>query len=544
MVRVGRRAILAGFLAACSSGESDVPPKPAASGSAGAGPQPVPAPGTVARPTELRATGVVADPQHAHDLLKDSYGFALLSGRSWCASALAWLSLPMQTVDTFDERAPLRLAALELPAGATAWLVAVALRAPDRFLAACTLGSSAPFRGRRDDAAGLDWLTPEHPEGRPALALGVARNHLVIGSSAAALTSAAAYLADPGAARGAASPASGALMTATSDVALLDRAMTELATKLAPPGLDPSSLLEGGALTDALAGASSAELSLVADAASWSLELRGAAKAGASAREHGSRAALLEVPADTTAAAVWFEDEASRVESAKRGVAWLQSSKLLGSAADETARALAELGAARGAAARIGLTRANVGWVAHAAIELKESEKAEAALDALGKALETDAPGGVVTPKVTLEKTVIERLGEARKLRVERGEKAVAALVLRVDGGRLWIGAGAAPVDVLRELAARPMPLASIARLAKLAEALPERVSRAAVVDPVTLLAPAGPGASAGPAGALFVATSVDGAAARIVAAGDAPALLAIAGRALVTPSPLGGGVK
>ncbi len=458
---IGRRAALAALGAAL--GASCATPEPggregaAASGSSGRELPPVP------RPAEVRATAVLADVQRVHDLSKGPYGLALLNGRSWAASAVVLAGLSVATADLVDASAPVRALLVKTPDGWT-WLVAIGLRGADKLIASVSSGESARFRASRDDAARVDFLDLAPSEAPRSVFLAVARNHLVVAGTRSAISIAGAWVADP-AADAFAKPTADLEASLDADaVAWLFGSLRGGAKALGP---DFSPLIDLALLDDSVAKLGRAEratLSATVGEGAIAIEVAvsipdGGGGTGADTCAEGKREELMRTSRDATIAEASFTSPAGRRAGAEAARTWLASSGLA-RGGPEVEAAFASLAGARGAATRIAIERSEMGWLAYGAVELADKKGALGALDALDKALSGEGSSGDPPPgakplgmRLSIEKTVIEEIGESYRARIARGEgkdaKTIATVLAHARGEALLLGAGTDPAQAL-----------------------------------------------------------------------------------------------
>ncbi|NUP06393.1 MAG: hypothetical protein HOW73_10080 [Polyangiaceae bacterium] len=440
-----RRASLLGLLGvtaagACSSGDEPTPTPSAL-------PAPLP---PIDRPSTVHATAVVRDVQRVHERLKSRFGFAILPGSTWEASAVVLAGLSLSAADTVDGAAPLHIAVTRSETNLLDVVVGIPLRAPDRLIASAIAGADARYGLRRDDAARVDLLEPRAAGAAAGIAIGVARNHLVVASSSEALRAAAAFVADPG---------QSAFGLPTSDIRMdVDETLVaEIGKRFAErmraaKGPDWSAVAaiastepEIARLLGARGGTVTADVGETAIRVGVSLASReGKPLEGC---VNGGREQVLRLHPDGLVGAVTFSSEASRKQSAARAVDWLSSAHLVETERAEAARqAMEALAAARGSATRLSIELSEMGWVAYGGTDLSNEKGAKQALEELVKAIGSDdrtEPG----MQLVATETVVESVGEAVRLRLRQvadkaESKTIATILLRVEDDTLALATG------------------------------------------------------------------------------------------------------
>jgi hypothetical protein len=455
------------------------------------------------RPAEITGTGVVVEPAQLYELCRESYGLrGLFVARGLGAGVASSLGLPVTVAEHVDESAPLRIAAARVD-GQDVWLVGVALRAPDKAILAATGGESAPFR--RETKDGVDRLIPVHEGG--GFALAVAGNRLVVASNARALDVAAPFLGDPSSTSFVPKPGDGPRFEGALPVAALDGARRALPVSL-PVAATP--LPERW--MSALAKVDTLTATIRVDASGVSVDADATLPDDLGAVAGGSPAALLALPADAEAAATLWVDATDRRADA-RSVASLLS----GAAGDrqiaKATDALVALADARGPETSLAFESSTRGPMVYGSLELADPAAADAALGALVRAFEegaddaagpdtkdaspaktADAGGGkgATPPRATVsaKKTVLERVGDAYRLRVSIGAGASASVVVRLDGNRAAVAAAVDAEAALSKITDSKDPLPRLAEVAAVREAvarLGDPVSAVIYVDPERL---------------------------------------------------------
>ena len=495
-----RRSILAAAIAVTSGSAcgSDSPVELAPSGSAPAPPPPLP------RPAELIGTATLRSAQRVHDLLRETYGLSILPGARWEASAVVLAGLPITATETIDDRGSVRFALVE-PAGEPIGVVAaLPLRAPDKLIATVTAGEAAGHRVKRDDA-GIDWLTPVRPEAHPGRVLAVARNHLVVGSSERVVALAAAFLANPAALEIAAGEADLEVQLPGAGAARLAPALAPLRRVIGPDPTMLEDLIPIGDLAAALASAEQLTLALSIEGEALRLDaslLRPAAEPEPPAScPEGPLGELLEASADATVTIAMFAAADARKQSAIAAAGWIERAKLIDAGRQQAiASALVALAAARGAALRLSLEKSPRGWLAYGSSLVDDAAGADGALNGLNEALAAgEARAGM---HLSMEATVIERIGDVRRVRIREREtdagteRTLATVLLRRQGSRLALATGADPAYALRKAlgpagdADEPaFSLDGLPSVRALLFAVDERANAFFAIDPAALLA-------------------------------------------------------
>lgn len=495
LTRRGSLFALAGLVSASCSDA------PASSGGSSATSAPALPPAD--KPRAMRGALVLGDARRVHDLLKTRYGFrALLPGATWEASVVVLAGLSISCAETVDGSGVVRGALVKNGAGAMDLVLGVPLRAPDRLLALNAAGKDASFRVRRDDAARIDWLEPVVVDVPVRRAVGVSKNHLVLGGSAESVALVAAYLAEASA-LDFASPSSGltAKLEADAIAALTKNLSSRVAAVSGPDWSALRALLSTEEDLVRASDASRAEITgeLGDDALQVTVSLTVPGPAPAGGCVEGSREELLRSNADATVAAATFSTEVARTQSATRAASWLEQSGLAaGDRAVSAKAALESIAVARGSATRMAVERSEIGWIAYGSSELSNREAAGQALDALADVFEapsepsTEASGGLA---LASSKTVFERIGEVTRLRVQkRADKGaepetLTTIALRKEGDRLALATGPDVGYALEKALGGDdaAVLGDDASIRKLAELIDEKATMFAYVDVVGL---------------------------------------------------------
>jgi len=397
------------------------------------------------RPPAVVGTGVVAGAAGLHALLKETFGLgAFLVGRGLGASVTALTGIPLTAAEDVDDAAPIRLAAARVD-DKDAWLVGIPLRAADHAIVAATGGASAPFRKETKD--GVDRLVPV---GSPSsFELAVASNHLVVASSARALEVAAAFVGDP--ASTSFSPAAGDGPRVQIEVPV-DVALRTFAS-WGGHALGTSPLPER--LHRTLGGLTTLQATAFFDTQGIRLEARGALAEDAAPFAKGPPTALLDLPADAEVAVSFHADAADR-----RADAASVATLLRGAADDATATrataALVALADARGSETSLAFESRTRGPMVYGALSITDHDAAAKALDELMDAFRDGPPSATNAapaaasaktpsaspgPKISAKRTVIERIGDAYRLRVSIAGLASASLVIRLEEARAVVAA-------------------------------------------------------------------------------------------------------
>ncbi|MBK6519719.1 MAG: hypothetical protein IPG04_37685 [Polyangiaceae bacterium] len=455
---VTRRRCLVGVLAVAAAGCAEQRAAPAPSESAPP-PERPPAP----RPHGVIGTAVAASPARLHGSLRSLLGDELGLASTYGATVTLLAGLPLTSAPTIDEAAPLR-AVLWAPTSSEVELVAaVPLRAPELLLAQVSSGQAAPHRTRRDEEAGLDWVEPVAVDVPPSVAVAVARNHLVLGSSARAVAACGAYLAHP--APPELEPGSSALSVWLSRDAAVRAAGVVGERASAGRGPEWGALLGLLSSNDEVTRLSDArELKIDANLDGEALTLSVAvdtASAPPSACVDGPLSELTSANVEAALVFATFSDDATRRASAERAAGWLAQAGLAGGERGAKVKdALAAIARARGQGTRLAVELSEVGWLAYGSSDVTEPAAARDALEALRVALDAgaDAKAGM---ELVASKAVVENVGEALRLRLRRPEsggtdaKPVATILARVHEERLVLSTGADPsYALLRELRA------------------------------------------------------------------------------------------
>lgn len=423
-------------------------PAPAASSSA---PEAPPAP-----PADLALHVALAPIDVAWPALLAAFGD---EARTWPRTApgalVAELGLPITVAELVSTNVPMSVVVLAAEKGGPEAVVAIHLRGADRAVVLATGGEGAPFRAERDgDGVRLVSSRPGG-EGKPRLA--VIGNHLVAATSDEALAQAGRFVARAPAPALAAGVLAAATMGPRAPT-ILSWAGGRLAGLVpAVPGLAPSmstddqlrlfGLFFGADLTLRLEGGA---LQLEAKAPA-SLE----ATAAAALVPHGPATPWLALPRGVSFAALVHATSLEREREAVRSAETLAAATQLDAKRrDAIASALQDLAVARSPSVAFALGSTPGGPVAWFRAGIEDGKAADAALDALVRAAgKAKAPPGASV--LSAKTTVIERVGEAVRLKVRVGEEVGAAVdvLIRRDEGGLFGAAGrdaSAALEALR----------------------------------------------------------------------------------------------
>lgn len=496
-----------GLVAGCDGCGSSGTAPPAMSASSAPSPDEAPAP-----PARLAAHLAIAPPATSWPAVVEGLGDAATGWpRSFASALVGELGLPITAAEHVSTDAPIPVALLADDAGRVDAVAAFHLRAVDRVEVLATGGEAARLRAERG-AGGVVRLVPARAGDAPRAHLALVGNHLVAATSEAALAEAASFVA-----RGPA-PAvpAGALAVATLGPTFAGAARPLVARLAAsmpalPGGLAPDAAAAVGPLLEALAGghaelrASRETIELVVTGPS-SLATAGAALTV----PHGPAAPWLALPASSTIAVATQVPAADRAAEASRAGETLADA--LGLVATRRVRfgsALQELARARSSAVAFAMGPTPEGPAAWFRAGLEDGAAADRALDELASAAGKKAREGR-GPSLTGKGTVIERVGEAIRLKVradaEDGEGTAVDVLVRREGDALLGAAGtdaAAALQLLRAAGSGEGALASRPLARRVAEAAPTH----ALLAFVDLATPGGGGAPAeGMTAALSVA--------------------------------------
>jgi hypothetical protein len=479
----------------------------------------------IARPSAVRGTAVVSRPATLQRELADRFALDVPGlSRSFGVTVTDFSGLPLLAADNVDEAGPLRVAFVAGPER-TEVVVAVPLRAPDRLLLAATGGEGARFRAVRRGS--VDFLEPTRPA--PGRALAVATNHLVVGESAAAVASVAEFLGDPASVTFAAGRDDGPRVRGELPLDVLARLAAPLAAATTWLSLAP--LPDG--LAESLAPTGPVTFDAELDDAGIRCELGGSTARASELFEVGPIDALLDLPADSQLALTVFLTKQARTADA--GSAEGVLSGVVGAdAAGRLRTGLEKLADARGARTALAFESGTRGPMMYGTLALSDAASAEAAVADVVKALDAgDEPALEGKAKITAKKTVIERVGDAYRVRVVTAEGAASTIALRFENDRLLVAAAVDPDVALRKLrgdggsapALRDVPAAlAAARAVGAADA-----SLVLFADPerLSLSRPVGDATEA--RSALVVAVTVDGRTITLRAFADSAAVRALA---------------
>ncbi len=410
-------------------------------------PPPIPSAAPVAaavpRPSEVVGTAVLVQPAALMKLAKEAYGLeAPLLERRLGVLVTDLAGLPVMAAEHVDEAGPLRLAAVG-PTPRAEVVVAVPLRAADRLLLVATAGESAPFRSVRRGR--VDYLEPVRAGGK---SLAVATNHLIIGESAAAVAVAAEFLGDPASNAFDAAVGDGPRFAGELPLSVLARlkpSLGGLSSWLALAPLPPG-------LGDALGTAGPVAFSVTFGVAGIRCELGAKLASPLDAFETGPIDALLELPAYASLAMAAFVSKPARMADAKTAESAL-SGVVGGEAAGRLGTGLEKLADARGSRWALAFESGTRGPMIYGSLALSDPGAADAAVAEVVRALDRgDAPVPDGGAGISGKKTVIERLGDAYKVRVVTPGGAASTIALRLEGDRLWVAAAVDPDVALRKM--------------------------------------------------------------------------------------------
>jgi len=391
--------------------------------------------------------------------------------RSLGALVAGELGLPITVAEIVSSDVPVTFVVLVPEGGPTEVVAAFHLRAADRALVLATGGEGARFRAERLPD-GMVLLLPARADDVPPAHLAVLGNHLVAASTAEALRRAAGFVVR------APAPIAGSGVLAAADLGpaspRLARTWSTRLAGLVPdlPGLTGTrSPADVAALADALAGGrvelrvSATTLDLTI-AAPRSLGAAGAAMLAA----QGPPTPWLALPREATFAALVHASAPERVAEASRGAVSLgQALGLAEARRTRFSAALQDLARARSSAVAFALGPTPEGPAAWFRGGVEDAVAADAALDALIAAAGKKAPpsGPGVGPRggpgggatISGRATVIERVGDAVRLRVRAGEVAgeeadPVDVLVRREGNALLGAAGLDAGSALRVLRA------------------------------------------------------------------------------------------
>lgn len=371
---------------------------------------------------------------------------------------VAELGLPITVAELVSTSVPMAVAVLEPGKGGPQAVLAIHLRGADRAVVLATGGEGAPFRAeRRDD--GVVRLVPVRDRETP-LRLAIVGNHLVAATSEEALAAAGKFVAR------APAPAipTGALAAAELGpraVSLLGSAAVRLEALMpSVPGLAPEPSSKDQSRLFRLFSGATVALRFEAGAFQLVLEAPTSLEATAAAAlvAHGPATPWLALPRDVSFAALTHATSLEREREATRSAEALSTATQL----DEKRRnaigtALRDLAVARTPSVAFALGSTPEGPVAWFRAGIEDGKAADAALDALVKAAgKAKLPPGASV--LSARSTVIERVGEAVRLKVRVSEEpgaAVDVLVRREEGGLLGAAGrdASAALDALRAAA-------------------------------------------------------------------------------------------
>lgn len=492
-MRSTRAALLCCALAGLALGpacrSSDSAPAPA--GSAAAAPLPAPE-----RPAELVGVGSLAPASSFWPQLREALHPRDPSlPRSWGAALCAAAGLPITAAELFEDDRGSKLALARSESGASELVWAVPVRAVDRLLVVASSGRDARFD--RVPEGRLELLRPRHPPAGRAPALGVSGNFLLLSTSEHALRLAGPWLVDPSTPALELGPSEWLRLELPADLRL---AATDAR---AAPLLGLLGELPLGALPSVgeLVGSTRPTLSVSGHALGWTLRLSGASASRPSeGASSGVREALLELPAELSAAVVVHADEAARLEQARHARAALESlASARGLEPFTELEALERLAEARGALGWVGYELSPVGPLAYGRLELRDPAAALAALDALfgvrkatarapvrARRRQEPSPADSARASRLMRKTVLERVGEVYELRLRPADTPAppTRLYARIEAGNLWVGVGGDAAQALERVRrADPPRLAGLAWPSSAVRLLPPDAQAAGFVE-------------------------------------------------------------
>ena len=466
-----------GLVAGCEGCGPGEVAAPAVSPSSATSPEEAPAP-----PARLAAHLAIAPPQTSWPAVVEVLGDAAKGWpRSFGTAVVGELGLPITAAEHVSTDAPIPVALLADDAGRVDAVAAFHLRAVDRVEVLATGGEGARLRAERLPG-GVVRLVPVRAGETPRVHLALVGNHLVAATSEAALAEAAAFVVRaPAPAR-----PDGALAVATLGPSFAGAArplVTRLAASMPPlpGGPTPDAAAAVGPLLEALAGghaelrATREAIELVATGPS-SLAATGAALTV----PHGPAAPWLALPARSTIAVATQVSAADRAAEASRAGETLADA--LGLVATRRVRfgsALQELARARSTAVAFAMGLTPEGPAAWFRAGLDDGAAADRALDELASAAGKKAREGR-GPSLTGKGTVIERVGEAIRLKVradaEDGEGTAVDVLVRREGDALLGAVGtdaASALQILRGASPGEGGLASRPLARRVAEVAP-----------------------------------------------------------------------
>lgn len=448
------------------------------------------------RPAELLGVGALAPASSFWPVLREALHTRDPSlPRSWGAALAAAAGLPITTAELFEDDRGSKLALMRSESDATELVLAVPVRAIDRLLVAASSGRDARFVRVRE--ARLELLRARLAPGGRALALGVSGNHLLLSTSEHALRVAGPWLADPSTRTLELGPSQWLGLELPADLRLAPTG-GRAAPLLGPLGELPLGVLPS---VGELVGSTRPTLGVSGHALGWTLRLSGAEPTHPSeAPPSGVAEALLELPAELSAAVVVHADEAARLEQASQARVALEAlASARGVAPFTELESLEQLARARGELGWVGYELSPVGPLAYGRLELRDPPAALAALDALFGAQKAAARAALRAPRRPeasradearahrlMRKTVLERVGEVYELRLRPGDAPAppTRLYARIEAGSLLVGVGGDAAQALERV--RPAATARLAGLAWLPSAvqlLPRGAHAAGFID-------------------------------------------------------------
>lgn len=433
------------LVVACQGSDSG----PAPRGSTSTAPPPTPE-----RPAELLGLGALAPASSFWPALREALHPRDPSlPRSWGAALANAAGLPITAAELFEDDRPSKLALLESGSDSPELVLAVPVRAIDRLLVLAASGREARFE--RAHEGRLELLRPRHGSDGRVPALGVSGNHLLLSTSERALRLAGGWLVD-------ASARCPELRTGE-----LLRVELPPALRLGPSSARAASLfgplgqLVVGAMpsTGEAVGSSRPTLAVTAHELGWALELSGAERElPPQAAPSGVAEALLDLPAELSAAVVVHANDAARLEQARQARSTLEAlATARGLEPLTQLDALERLAEARGPLGWVGFEWSPVGPLAYGRLALRDPDAAGSALDALFGVQSPAATASARRPRGEqrsppagsrlrrlMRKTVLERVGEVYELSLRSDEALTppTRLHARIESGGLLVGVG------------------------------------------------------------------------------------------------------
>jgi hypothetical protein len=414
----------------------------------------------------LVAEMVVVRPGPLLGELREATGVsALVMPRTLGGLVANFFGLPIRVAEHVEDEKPLTAAAALRKREVH---VAAAAHVKRGFVEQATRGEDGSFIAERD--GDLTWLKAG-PKARRALVpgtLAVVDDCLVVGTSREAVTLLGPYLART-VAPGVKQDAAG------THIDVRAGALAKLFEAIEPPKLpapwssiaDPKEIL--AAMRDIARELGAGEVTL--DLAKDALVME--ARFDAASAEAGRRLAkwptmparaLLDVPSDTVAAAIWVEDAEARHQRAKARADAL--SELVGDAKDDLRKALEALSRGRGADTRIGLRCTGVGLTGFASGSVADKKAIDEGLKTALALGDHAAVKKLLHEKdldLESKKTRIERVPiDVWRLRLKPDDKDETREVIDLLGGadesRYLVAAGMETIDTLQRLHEKETP--------------------------------------------------------------------------------------